>query len=533
MKRKKMTLTEELNQMSRLFAAMGHKVVLKEATTGPGGPGKSTALTALDGTTALAKYIGAETVAEMEQSLLTAARNSDAIVQKLGGKTDFSFDDLTSAGFGSTKSEIGESIIKNLEKQAAENLSTTLANYIGTKNKTESSVLMTKNALSNDVKLSIKSLSDNLDVLDVAAMSLIPTTITKLRNLSDDITETTLQTQLRDLLDGAEAQVNTKKLPDVSEGGGTTIKDIDYDNPLVTKDNLKNIVSENITSIKMYFTNIGQNITDSMVNNAIDLLDKMGIKNVDTFYNDYEIAFAGAGFRNTSGPGADDIDPSNLFSQRTYEMSGGGGGSNGFQRFKKEAGDIGDYWMGVAPGQKKRSRATQVTLIVLTITILITLYNLDWEYWTGKVVDKTKDVVNDVTTDDAPDVDCVQDVTGYNKLPENFQNFVAREYGCQYTNRDADPKVEGFEIINNVLFVYFDGGCIEKYAERTPGQFNKVAGSGDCKTPPQEEQQIEFDTIQQQQPIEGGGNNNNNNNNSDSQIDLEDPDGYKGVIKLN
>ncbi len=243
MKRKKMTLTEELNQMSRLFAAMGHKVVLKEATTGPGGPGKSTALTALDGTTALAKYIGAETVAEMEQSLLTAARNSDAIVQKLGGKTDFSFDDLTSAGFGSTKSEIGESIIKNLEKQAAENLSTTLANYIGTKNKTESSVLMTKNALSNDVKLSIKSLSDNLDVLDVAAMSLIPTTITKLRNLSDDITETTLQTQLRDLLDGAEAQVNTKKLPDVSEGGGTTIKDIDYDNPLVTKDNLKNIVS--------------------------------------------------------------------------------------------------------------------------------------------------------------------------------------------------------------------------------------------------------------------------------------------------
>ncbi len=42
-----------------------------------------------------------------------------------------------------------------------------------------------------------------------------------------------------------------------------------------------------------------------------------------------------------------------------------------------------------------------------------------------------------------------------------------------------------------------------------------------------------IDTIQQQQPIEGGGNNNNNNNNSDSQIDLEDPDGYKGVIKLN
>ena len=222
MNRKKMTLNEELNQIKKLFGHMNMPIIIKEAVVGPGGPGKNV-LGSLDSGSSIAKYVGTEVSKEIEDAIILASKNSDAITKSLGKQVS-TFADLETAYPGLSKSDVAVSIIKLMEKETAKNLLSNLSEKLSSVNLSNLDLNMSKlvnqevqslkTNLTNLKTGSLKQLSDPTTA--DAAAELLPGTITKIRGIINGISETSLPSttkqSLLDTLDGIESQVNTKIL---------------------------------------------------------------------------------------------------------------------------------------------------------------------------------------------------------------------------------------------------------------------------------------------------------------------------------
>ena len=92
MNRRKMTLNEELNQIKKLFGPMNMPLTIKESVSG-GGIGKPIAVSAIDSGSSMAKYVGTQVAKEIEDAIVFAAKNSNAITKALGKQIN-SFGDL-------------------------------------------------------------------------------------------------------------------------------------------------------------------------------------------------------------------------------------------------------------------------------------------------------------------------------------------------------------------------------------------------------------------------------------------------------
>jgi hypothetical protein len=474
MKNKKQTLNEELNRMSQIFSVLGQPIRLTEATVTPG---SKTALSALDGASTMARYLGTEGIQSVEASVLRAARNSDEIVNKTGKEFISSFDDLKS--LGATKYEIAENVFKSLNSAQAKTLADELANTVKLKNTQKIKSIETTYSAKiksegEGISTELTALSKKLDEYSGEALDLLSSELPGLRTKMSGIKDTNLKTEIDELLDGVESQINTKKMSEGSEGTPTT--KLDYENPFKSTDNLKGIVDQNITIIKNTLIDVGVNATQEMIDKATDFVSKLGLDGTEKLYNDMELAFAGGTLRNAGGPSELDADNA-LYGFQKFDMNANGG--QGFKKagqgFKKGV----DWAIEDKPGSINplRSRIVRISLIVVTILTIIALYNYDWSGLSEKALEKTKDVF----TPDTKDVNCVQELPGYNSIGERFQNFVGREFGCEYTKDDSTYRIEGFELIGNELYVYFDGGCKERYTERTPGDIILVPGSENCR----------------------------------------------------
>jgi hypothetical protein len=220
MNRRKMTLNEELNQIKRLFGHMNIPMLIKESVVGPGGPGKS-ALGSLDSGSSIAKYVGVQVSKDIEDAIVLASKNSDAITKSLGKQIN-SFADLEVAYPGLSRSEVAMSAIKSMEKQTAQNLINNISEQLAPVNLTNLKINLTKltapevqslkTSLSNLESGSLKQLSDPATA--DAAAEILPITITKIREeingISDVSLPLTTKQSLLDTLDGIESQVNTK-----------------------------------------------------------------------------------------------------------------------------------------------------------------------------------------------------------------------------------------------------------------------------------------------------------------------------------
>ena len=220
MNRRKMTLNEELNQIKRLFGHMNIPMLIKESVVGPGGPGKS-ALGSLDSGSSIAKYVGVQVSKDIEDAIVLASKNSDAITKSLGKQIN-SFADLEVAYPGLSRPEVAMIAIKSMEKQTAQNLINNISEQLAPVNLNNLKINLTKltapevqslkTSLTDLESGSLKQLSDPTTA--DAAAEILPITITKIREeingISDVSLPLTTKQSLLDTLDGIEAQVNTK-----------------------------------------------------------------------------------------------------------------------------------------------------------------------------------------------------------------------------------------------------------------------------------------------------------------------------------
>jgi len=218
MNRRKMTLNEEINQMKKLFGHMNMPLLIRESV---GNPVKGGALVALDSGSSIARYVGVGVSKEIEDAIVLASKNSDAITKSLGKQIN-SFADLEVAYPGLSRSEVAMSVISSMEKQTAKDLVFNISSQLAPVNLYNLKINLTKltapevqslkTSLSNLESGSLKQLSDPATA--EAAAEILPVTITKIKGVIDGISESSMpaatKQSLLDTLDGIEAQVNTK-----------------------------------------------------------------------------------------------------------------------------------------------------------------------------------------------------------------------------------------------------------------------------------------------------------------------------------
>ena len=219
MNRRKMTLNEELNQIKKLFGHMNMPLTIKESVSG-GGIGKPIALSAIDSGSSMAKYVGTQVAKEIEDAIVLAAKNSDAITQALGKQAE-TFADLEAYFQGTLKSEVALNAFKLMEMSAAKTLMYSLSKKLGPVNlnnlKINVANLMVQEVQS--LKTSLSDLETGLlnqlkdPVTADAAAELAPALITKIKGIIEGISDSsipaTTKQSLLETLDGIEAQANT------------------------------------------------------------------------------------------------------------------------------------------------------------------------------------------------------------------------------------------------------------------------------------------------------------------------------------
>lgn len=272
MNRKKMTLNEELNQIKKLFGHMNMPIIIKEAVVGPGGPGKNV-LGSLDSGSSIAKYVGTEVSKEIEDAIILASKNSDAITKSLGKQVS-TFADLETAYPGLSKSDVAVSIIKLMEKETAKNLLSNLSEKLSSVNLSNLDLNMSKlvnqevqslkTNLTNLKTGSLKQLSDPTTA--DAAAELLPGTITKIRGIINGISDTSLPSttkqSLLDTLDGIESQINTKILskeiedlaqPNINNPSVTPSQTITLNNSITSNNSFVNVLDKiDFTKMSLY-----------------------------------------------------------------------------------------------------------------------------------------------------------------------------------------------------------------------------------------------------------------------------------------
>ena len=219
MNRRKMTLNEELNQIKKLFGYMNMPLTIKESVSG-GGIGKPIALSAIDSGSSMAKYVGTQVAKEIEDAIVLAAKNSDAITQALGKQAE-TFANLEAYFQGTLRSEVALNAFKLMEMSSAKTLMYSISKKLGPVNLKNLQLNMTELMVQEvqSLKTSLSDLETGLlnqlkdPVTADAAAELAPALITKIKGIIDGISDSsipaTTKQSLLETLDGIEAQANT------------------------------------------------------------------------------------------------------------------------------------------------------------------------------------------------------------------------------------------------------------------------------------------------------------------------------------
>jgi hypothetical protein len=467
MNRRKMTLNEEINQMKKLFGHMNMPLLIRESV---GNPVKGGALAALDSGSSIARYVGVGVAKEIEDAIVLAARNSDAITKSLGKQIN-SFDDLVSAYPGMSRSEVAMSAISAMGKQNADNLINNISSQLGSVNMNNLKLNMTKltapevqslkTSLTDLESGSLKQLSDPATA--EAAAEILPVTINKIKGVIDGISDSSMpaatKQSLLDTLDGIEAQASTVMIKTGANEVTDNLPSVSTIKEVLNNDN-------DWAKIKTIAIEYGINVTDSMKNTISDFIDSIGNAGLKRLGDDAELAFA---------PGKVPLEDNVWYNYYKYDSQSQSPmfrrGGNGYDNVTNKAGKHFDWW---------NNRAVKTTRNVGLVILLITgfTYLLSGNL-TKDVKEGIKDIYDYVTTPDAPNVDCVQKVVGYNDLTDDQKTYVGNNVGCTYSDENADPKCTGFANVSGKLQIAF-GNCVEEHVV-DKGGLRGSRTSGDCR----------------------------------------------------
>jgi hypothetical protein len=168
----------------------------------------------------MARYVGTQVAKEIEDAIVLAAKNSDAITQALGKKAE-TFADLEAYFQGTSKSEVALNAAKLMEFSTAKTLMYSISKKLGPVNLTKLKINMAelivpevqslKTSLSDLETGLLKQLSD--PVTASATAELAPALITKIKEIINGISDSsmpaTTKQSLLETLDGIEGQANT------------------------------------------------------------------------------------------------------------------------------------------------------------------------------------------------------------------------------------------------------------------------------------------------------------------------------------
>jgi hypothetical protein len=432
MNRRKMTLNEEINQMKKLFGHMNMPLLIREAIGGGGG-GKAGVLAALDSGSSMARYVGVGVAKEIEDAIVLAARNSDAITKALGRQVT-TFAELEAGYPGISKSDIGLKVLNQIELSSAKTLMFNLSEKLGPVNLNNLKINMTelmapevqslKTSLS-EVQTTVKNLYADPTTAEAAA-ELTPALITKIRGSIDGISETSMQAatkkSLLETLDGIEAQANTVLFKPVAN----EVADVD----------LAKIFPDNPEIVSSY--NKSTSIQRKIAEDALQGMDsEKQFALLTKFVSDYESGSLppfNAQVTKEDIKGYADLAPKIL---KTWSKSG-----------KSAPGGCFNFFL---------------TLLIASVGIGVLIWYNQWD---------AEIKIPDVNPfNDTKEVKCCSDVVGYSELNEDQQKYVVLTFGCARTKDDnSEDKVIGFGIDSKRnLMVKYRKNCTEKYEVQTGG----------------------------------------------------------------
>lgn len=85
---------------------------------------------------------------------------------------------------------------------------------------------------------------------------------------------------------------------------------------------------------------------------------------------------------------------------------------------------------------------------------------------------------------DTPDMDCIQNVTGYDDLDDDMFKYAAIKFGCAKTkNAKGNQKIKGFSVDENNNLVVTYPNCEERYAVESGGGNGEMVSSTCGETP--------------------------------------------------
>jgi hypothetical protein len=472
MNRRKMTLNEEINQMKKLFGHMNMPLLIREAISGGGGGiVKPLALSAIDSGSYLAKYVGTQVSKEIEDAIVLAARNSDAVTQALG-KQAKTFADLEIAYPGKSKSDVALKVIGLIEMTAAKNLMFNLSEKLGPVNLNNLKINMTKlvapevqslkTSLSDLETVTLKQLTDPTTA-DAAAI-LFPATMTKIKGIIEGISESSMpaatKKALLETLDGIDAQANALT---------TKIAANEVADNIPTTTTVKEVLTSDWTNIKTTLSEFGVSVTDNMKVVMSDFFDSIDNTLLKKMEDDMELAF---------GPGKVPLEDNAWYGAYKYDFSSQGSNGKNYSNAGRiwdevvpRAGRTGDYWF---------DRIPKITKGVVIILVAMGLYAY---FSSGEAKKDFKDTIKEIsnyaTTADPADVNCVQTIVGYNGLTDDQKTYVGNNVGCLYSDENANPKCTGFATVNGKLEIAF-GSCVETHVVEKGG-LRGSRTSGDCR----------------------------------------------------
>ena len=440
MNRRKMTLNEEINQMKKLFGHMNMPLLIRESV---GNPVKGGALVALDSGSSIARYVGVGVSKEIEDAIVLASKNSDAITKSLGKQIN-SFADLEVAYPGLSRSEVAMSVISSMEKQTAKDLVFNISSQLAPVNLYNLKINLTKltapevqslkTSLSNLESGSLKQLLDPATA--EAAAEILPVTINKIKGIINGISDSSMpaatKQSLLDTLDGIEAQASTVMI----KTGANEVMDSDISKFFPDNPEIVTLYKKSTTTQRKIAEDAVQGLDSEQ---QIALLTKLK--------SDYD-----------------------------------SGSLRGYSESRLEPYDV-EKWVKMIPNilkeWSKKGTSAPGGCFNMFLVIGLVMFGIPGLLFL-KSCEPDKIKVPDINPfNDNKEVTCCSEVVGYSKLNEDQQKYVVLTFGCTRTKDDtSDNKVIAFGTDSSGnLVVRYKKVCTETYTVQTGGLIAKLVGS--------------------------------------------------------
>ena len=178
------------------------------------------------------------------------------------------------------------------------------------------------------------------------------------------------------------------------------------------------------------------------------------------------------------GPGKVPSEDNVFYNFYKYDFSDQGSKGSNFNRGKQvyddvtnRAGKHADWWL---------KRGVKIAMAIAMISIIVIMY----KYLTSgqlkkDIIETITELFNFSTTPDQPNVNCVQEIVGYNDITEDQKTYVGNYVGCLYSDENADPKCTGLANVNGKLEIAF-GSCVETHVVEKGG-LRGSRTSADCR----------------------------------------------------